>query len=345
MNIVIRVDASNSIGTGHIMRCLTLADELSKQGAAISLICREEPGNMINYIEKRGYEVHPIPAGIDLETDVKFSKGYLEKHYEIIDWLVVDHYELDARWESYMHSTARKIMVIDDLADRTHDCDILLDQNYNETHNCYQRLVPNTCTQLLGPKYALLRPQFSKAREKLRNRTGEVKRILVFMGGADPTNQTCKVLRAIKKLNNPDIAVDTVIGASNKHREKIESLASNMSNTICHYNVENMSELMAVADLSIGASGTTSWERCCVGLPSLVITIANNQIDIAENLAKSGIVINLGWFEDVKQSDIKSALENLLDKPDIIRQMSIDGMRMVDALGTERVARELTYVK
>jgi UDP-2,4-diacetamido-2,4,6-trideoxy-beta-L-altropyranose hydrolase len=345
MNVIIRVDASNSIGTGHIMRCLTLADELTQNRGKVEFICREEPGNMINHIEKRGYEVKPLPAGIDLETDRELSQDFLGKHTETIDWLVVDHYELDARWESYMHSSVRKIMVIDDMANRPHDCDLLLDQNYNETPNRYQRLVPITCTQLLGPEYALLRPQFSKAREKLRNRTGEVKRILVFMGGADPTNQTCKVLRAIKKFNSPDIAVDTVIGVSNKHREEIENLASNMSKTICHYNVENMSELMAVADLSIGASGTTSWERCCVGLPSLVITIANNQIKIAENLGKNGIITNLGWFEDVNQSDIKSALEYLLDKPDIIRQMSIDGMRIVDTLGTERVARELTYVK
>ncbi len=345
MNILIRTDASSIIGAGHLIRCLTLADELTQNGGKVEFICREEPGHMINHIEEQGYQVYRLPSGIDLETDVKLSKGYLEKHSRPIDWLVVDHYELDTRWESYMHSSVRKIMVIDDMANRPHDCDLLLDQNYNETPNRYQRLVPNTCTQLLGPKYALLRPQFSKAREKLRNRTGEVKRILVFMGGADPTNQTCKVLRAIKKLNSPVIAVDTVIGTANKHREEIESLASNMSNTICHYNVENMSELMAVADLSIGAAGTTAWERSCVGLPSLVITIANNQIEIAENLAKSGIVINLGWFEDVKKTKITSPLKNLLDKPDIIRQMSIDGMRMVDALGTERVARELTYVK
>ena len=345
MNVLIRTDASSIIGTGHIIRCLTLADELTQNGGKVEFICREEPGNMINYIEKRGYEVKPLSAGIELETDRKLSKDFFGKYPRPIDWLVVDHYELDARWESYMRSSVQKIMVIDDMANRPHDCDLLLDQNYNEIPNRYQGLVPDSCTQMLGPEYALLRPQFSKARGKLRNRTGEIKRILVFMGGTDPTNQTCKVLRAIEKLNSPDIAVDTVIGATNKNSDEIERLASNMSNTTCHCNVENMSELMAAADLSIGAAGATAWERCCVGLPGLIIIIADNQIEIAENLSKRGIITNLGWFEDVKQSDIKSALENLLDKPDIIRQMSVDGMRMVDALGTERVARELIYVK
>lgn len=345
MNVVIRTDSSISIGTGHLIRCLTLADGLKQQGIGVHFVCREEKGNLIELIENRGYEVHRLPSNIELRAEKKLTQIILEKKLTFPDWLIIDHYDIDCSWEISFRKYVKKIMVIDDLANRKHDCDLLLDQNYNVDNERYHGLIPDHCVQLLGPRYALVRPQFREARENLRKRNGEVKRILVFMGGADPTNQTCKVLGAIKKLNSPVIAVDTVIGTANKHREEIESLASNMSNTICHYNVENMSELMAVADLSIGAAGTTAWERSCVGLPSLVITIANNQIEIAENLAKSGIVINLGWFEDVKKTKITSALKNLLDKPDIIRQMSIDGMRMVDALGTERVARELTYVK
>ncbi|MFQ5787183.1 MAG: UDP-2,4-diacetamido-2,4,6-trideoxy-beta-L-altropyranose hydrolase, partial [Thermodesulfobacteriota bacterium] len=228
-----RTDASFSIGTGHVMRCLTLANELSQKGATIKFICREEPGHMINHIEEQGYQVYRLPSGIDLETDLKLSKGYLEKHSRPIDWLVVDHYDMDIRWESCMRQSVHKIMVIDDMINRVHDCDILLNQNYGFFEEQYQGLVPNHCIQLLGPKYALLRPQFRKVLENLRERDGEVKRILVFMGGADPTNQTCKVLRAIKKLNSPDITVDTVIGASNPNRGEVERLSSEIPNASC----------------------------------------------------------------------------------------------------------------
>jgi UDP-2,4-diacetamido-2,4,6-trideoxy-beta-L-altropyranose hydrolase len=206
----------------------------------------------------------------------------------------------------------KKIMVIDDLANRKHSCDLLLDQNYNKNGSRYNGLVPENCIQLLGPEYALLRPQFREARENLKREKNKVKRVLVFMGGADPTNATGKVLKAIKMLNRPDIITDVVIGIANPHRERIRRLASQMPNVVCHINVDNMAELTASADLYIGAGGITTWERCCLGVPSIVIVIAENQRSATESLAEDGVVMNLGWDKGVREGAITDAIRQLI---------------------------------
>lgn len=362
MNVFFRVDSSIQIGTGHLMRCLTLADVLREKEAMVSFICRELSGNLCDFVGKKGFRVYRLPyitsqfddkrhnthhtqwLGVTWETDAEQTKAILMKDTHDIDWLVADHYALDKQWETQMRPFVKKIMIIDDLADRPHDCDLILDQNYTQSENRYNGLVPNTCIRLMGPEYALLRPQFGKARKNLRGRDGKVKRILVFMGGADPGNVTCKVLRAIQMLNQHGISIDVVIGASNTHANEVRALTSNMPDTTCHFHVENMAEFMASADLSIGAGGTATWERCCVGLPSLVITIAENQRDIAENLSRNGSIINLGWYESIKESDISTALENLLATPDRIRQMSLKGMQLVDADGTIRAAETIEEI-
>ena len=361
MNIVFRVDSSVQIGTGHLMRCLTLADVLRAKKTTVSFICRELPGNLCDFIERKGFGTYRLPfitahddnqnpgytqwLGVGWKEDAEQIKAILVKEDKAIDWLIIDHYALDRQWETMLRPYVKKMMVIDDLANRNHNCDLLLDQNlYENMETRYKGLVPEHCQILLGPKYALLRSEFREERRNLRQRDGNVQRILIFFGGSDPTNETSKALEALRLLNRPDIAVDVVIGASNTHANEVEALASNIPDTICHFHVENMAELMALADLSIGAGGTATWERCCVGLPSLVITIAENQRDIAENLAQNGSIINLGWYESIKESDINSTLENFLANPDRIRQMSLKGMQLVDADGTNKVAETVEEI-
>ncbi len=229
-------------------------------------------------------------------------------------------------------------MVIDDLADRKHDCDLLLNQNYSTDEKRYLGMAPDDCIQLLGPEYALLRPQFFMAREKLRERNGDVKRILVFMGGSDPTDQTSRVLSAIKKLNKPDIVADVVIGSSNSKCTEIENLISSMPNTTYYFDVENMAELMSYADLAIGAGGTASWERCCVGLPSVVINIADNQTGISKSLSKKGCCIDLGWYEHVSIEKIKNCLDDLIMNTLQLVKISRECLSLVDGLGSGRVS-------
>jgi len=344
MKIVFRTDSSMDIGTGHVMRCLTLADELMERGADLSFVCRKAPGNLIQHIEDKGYRVYPLPPDIDLSVDKDLTQKILQKQTELIDWLIIDHYEIDILWESYLRKYVKKIMVIDDLANRYHDCDILLDQNISVKGNRYNGFVPLHCLKLLGPEYALLMQEFAQARMSLKERAEEVKRILVTMGGVDHENQTAKVLKGIKMLGRNDISVDVILGASNPNRSKIEEMISEMQNAKCFNNVKNMADFMVKADIAIGASGSTTWERCCLGLPSIVMVLADNQKDIAEELGKEGVVVNLGWHEDVTEMDIKNAVENLLADSDKRGKMSLKGKEMVDGIGIKKVVEKIIEV-
>jgi UDP-2,4-diacetamido-2,4,6-trideoxy-beta-L-altropyranose hydrolase len=319
------------------MRCLTLADELRQKCTDISFICREEPGNLISYIENRGYKVHRLPGDIDTEMDSRLTKEFLSKYETEPDWLIIDHYDIDISWEYPVRKYAKKFMVIDDLANREHDCDLLLDQNYSRNKNRYNRLVPENCIQLLGPKYAILRPQFQKANENLRRRDGGVNRILVFMGGVDSQNITSKTLRAIHMLDRSDIATDVVIGNLNPYHDEIKTHASHMPNTNCHLNVENMAEMMTAADLCIGGCGTATWERCYLGLPSIVLVLAENQRKIAENLDDEGAIINLGWCQNVKESSITECISELINNPEKKQSMTDKSRNLVDGEGVSRV--------
>lgn len=344
MKIVFRTDSSMDIGTGHVMRCLTLADELMERGADLSFVCRKAPGNLIQHIEDKGYRVYPLPPDIDLSVDKDLTQKILQKQTELIDWLIIDHYEIDILWESYLRKYVKKIMVIDDLANRYHDCDILLDQNISVKGNRYNGFVPLHCLKLLGPEYALLMQEFAQARMSLKERAEEVKRILVTMGGVDHENQTAKVLKGIKMLGRNDISVDVILGASNPNRSKIEEMISEMQNAKCFNNVKNMADFMVKADIAIGASGSTTWERCCLGLPSIVMVLADNQKDIAEELEKEGVVVNLGWHEDVTEMDIKNAVENLLADSDKRGKMNLKGKEMVDGIGIKKVVEKIIEV-
>ena len=236
LKVVFRCDASILMGSGHVMRCLTLANELREQGADITLICRKHPGHLFDLIESSKHRLLRLPfaatsatgklahahwLGATQEEDSKQTVEAL-KTIERVDWLVVDHYALDVEWEAAIRSYTKHIMVIDDLADRVHDCDVLLDQNLHraEMETRYEKLIPPQCKKLLGPKYALLRPEFKKARSNLKVRDGSVKRIFVFFGGSDPTNETGKALQAIQQLGRTDIAIDVVVGSTNPHQSR-----------------------------------------------------------------------------------------------------------------------------
>ncbi|MCL6479749.1 MAG: UDP-2,4-diacetamido-2,4,6-trideoxy-beta-L-altropyranose hydrolase [Peptococcaceae bacterium] len=352
MKVVFRADASVQIGTGHIMRCLTLADELRKKGAEIFFICRLLPGNLCGLIEQKGYLVHRLPypeqspnsvtnharrEEVSWQTDAEETKTILAKEIGGIDWLVVDHYALDIRWETLMRPHAKKIMVIDDLADRPHDCDLLLDQNlYENMETRYQTLIPGHCLTLLGPGYVLLRPEFKKVRRNLRQRDGTVKRILIFFGGSDPTNETAKALKAVQLINRPEVIIDVVVGSTNLHKEEIQQLCSIRPNTSFYCQVENMAELMARADLAIGAGGTTTWERCFLGLPSITLIVAQNQADTTKTVAAKGAAWNLGWSGSVSLEILAEAIKMAMNDPVALKDMGLTAMRLMGEVSFHR---------
>lgn len=334
MNVVFRVDASMQIGSGHVMRCLTLADELALRGAGATFICRELQGNLIDFIAAKGYRVRGLPRpaveyaptvedvahvawlGVSQEEDAAATAtalGSLPKP----QWLIVDHYALGSRWERVLTPCAGKIMVIDDLADRSHDCELLLDQNfYLDPLVRYDGLVPGTCRKLLGPRYALLRPEFATAGKNLRRRDGKIGRILVFFGGVDPSNETWKTLLALEATGAQDVVVDVVVGAGNQQKERIEEFCRDHERYHYHCQVDNMAELMVAADLAIGAGGTTTWERCSVALPSVSIVIAANQLETTQAVAWAGATVYLGTHDEVSVEEISSAVMDLKNAPE-----------------------------
>lgn len=342
------------------MRCLTLADELRGRGTESIFVCREFAGNLCGYIEEKGYIVHRLPVsdtpkentegnlkhaawlGADWQTDARQVEEIIKGIEPLPDWLVVDHYALDERWEGYLRPYVKKIMVIDDLADRPHVCDLLLDQNFYENFESrYDGLVPAWCKKLLGPKYALLRPEFSEARKNLRKRDGHVKRIMIFFGGSDPTNETTKALEAIRMLNRPDIAVDVVVGAFNPYHRVIEQIASDLPNCTCYFKVENMGELMTRADLGVGAGGATVWERCVLGLPCLIVSVAENQEKTVSDMAESGYLLFLGQSETVSGTSLYHTLETFLQSPWLLSSFARKTRSLVDGRGANRVAQEV----
>lgn len=352
MVILFRVDASNQIGTGHVMRCLTLAERLRNAGAEIAFICREHPGHLCDFIEKRNFRLirlaTPTPSaisdnlahshwlGVSQEDDARETLAQLEG-MEGCDWLIVDHYALSVTWEVAMRPFAKRIMAIDDLADRKHDCDLLLDQNFYEGEDSrYDRLVPSQCKKLLGPRYAMLRAEFFNALPKVKQRTGELKRILVFFGGSDYDNETLKALRAIYSLNQSQINVDVILGVNFPFRSAVLDFVSRMTKVVCHDYVDNMAELMASSDLYLGAAGITTWERCCLGLPSLVIAVATNQVGPMEQMERAGIVRFLGEGRNVTVDDILKTLDEMMAAPSVLAEMSHKSMKLVDGSGAQR---------
>jgi len=344
MKYVIRTDSSSAIGSGHLMRCLTLAESLRRAGESIIFISRDLPGNLGHLVEKAGYRIHMLRHSgprddFDETDDLQMTMGLIKAEAPV-DWLIVDCYTLDDRWEKPLRDYVGHILVIDDLADRKHDCDLLLDQNlYPGGDTRYDDRLPDHCRQLIGPKYALLRPEFASAREHMRKRDGSINRLLISMGGADPHNLTSQALQAAATLNTPELAVDVVIGAANPYVNEIKEIAHNLPYAAIHHPARNMAALMAGADLCIGTSGSTTWERCCLGLPNLFIAAGDNELEIARSAETAGIGKFLGRHDEVWPEMIADELRALFNRPDLIRSWSATGAALVDGQGAERVCR------
>lgn len=336
------------------MRCLTLADTLKRQGAQIRFVSRELPAHLRDMLAAKGMELvllesESSPAAVDdlahshwLGTsqahDVQATiKAISDQSW---DWMVVDHYSLDARWEGSLRLVVKRILVIDDLADRRHDCDILLDQNlYAGMQTRYEGKVPSHCQLLLGPRYALLRDEFRSFREQVKPRDGLVKKLLVFFGGVDAENHTSLAIEAIAGLSADGLHVDVVIGAQHPCRSAIEERCAKLKYT-CHVQTRRMAELMADADLAIGAGGSSTWERCCLGLPALSLCIAENQRKQIADAAEYGLLYAPSGVGDVLNM-LKSHTQALLENPPLLRLISNNAIETVDGKGVERVANAL----
>ncbi|MFN9490492.1 MAG: UDP-2,4-diacetamido-2,4,6-trideoxy-beta-L-altropyranose hydrolase [Betaproteobacteria bacterium] len=337
--IAIRADASSTIGAGHIMRCLTLANELRHAGAEILFLSRNVTGDAFDIIHNNCFPSISLGNATSWSCDADRTLAALINQPPF-DWLIVDHYGLDRGWESRTRSVAHKILVIDDLANRPHDCDALLDQNYYiNAKQRYDSLVPSNCRLFLGLEFALLRNEFKIAARNVRPRQNHIRRILVTFGATDPTNETEKVLSALRSLDSPLISVDVVVGTANLRRSVIEALCSAMPRVRCHVQTNRMVELMNAADLAIGAAGATTWERCILGLPALTVITADNQKQTASDLAAAGAIWLLGQANDLTANHYETALRTAIDSPARLRSLSIrarDIMAMSTALPEDK---------
>lgn len=355
-NIIFRVDASPEIGTGHVMRCLTLAEALRERGCECQFICREHPGNLIDLISERGFTAHCLPSaeasrglrqdprslahaewlGADWRTDAAQTRKAMGD--VTVDWLVIDHYAIDESWERKLRPACRRLMVIDDLADRNHDCDLLLDQNLVASwQDRYRNKVPDNCAFLLGPEYALLQSIYAELHDRISPREGRIRRILVYFGGADTDNLTGMVISAFGVINTEGVFMDVVMNPASPHIATVRELAGKDTRISLHESLPNLAPLISEADLAIGAGGATSWERCCLGLPTLIITLADNQRPIAEELDRTGMAQWLGHKDNINAVQLSRTLQTVLDN-DVPPECSQRCYALVDGRGVERVA-------
>jgi UDP-2,4-diacetamido-2,4,6-trideoxy-beta-L-altropyranose hydrolase len=362
--VIIRADASTQIGSGHVMRCLTLAEELRDAGSMVSFVSRAHPGNLNELIREKGFQCLELPEAAAIETteqrvqDSRFEYGSwlgvsqqqdAKETIEALrgvrpDWLIVDHYGLDEEWETLLRPHAAKTMVIDDLADRRHNCDLLLDQTFGRGPLDYEGLTPSYATILCGSRYALLRPDFAKFRNsswQVRNKRS-LERVFVNLGGVDKDNITCAVLRSLEGSSlSRSSKITVVLGKNAPWREDVQRVAREIKfETKVLVGVSDMARLMSDADFAIGASGSSAWERCCIGLPTAMIITADNQKYAAIKLHEAGAA----WLLD-KSKNLTKQVRNLLKKvicnPLLLKEVSDRAAKVTDGRGCSLVTKAI----
>ena len=361
MQVAFRCDASFDIGSGHVMRCLTLAAALREYGHLCRFICRDLPGHMAEIVSKSGFPVtlltkppsnfiaiegsssHEYWAGVTWEKDVVETQKALPDECE---WLVVDHYAFDLNWEKAIRSFVKRVFVIDDLADRAHDADLVLDQSIGRSTADYDGLLPSYTMRLIGPHYAILRPEFLQRRSQSIFRRREagfaLRHLLIFMGGVDFPNITSKMLCSLDSCMVASLdQVTVVMGPLAPALEEVRSFIPNLSvPTRLVVGAQDMATLMYEADLAIGGVGGATLERCCLGLPTLTVVMAENQRFMAKALQDLGASITLGDITTDQDFQIKDFdLLKVLSRLSLgqLEEMTNACIKITDGHGTGRI--------
>ncbi len=355
MKVAIRLDVSRQIGTGHFARCLTLANALSQSGAAVTFFCRFIPDGAQQRIAECGHSLHVLPQA-ETPPDTELAHGdwlgasQEEDAQAVIallgegrpDWLIVDHYAIGKNWHQRLRPYVGHILVVDDLCDRELDCDIVLDQNFRlaDTHK-YTTEVPSHCIRLLGPRYSLLAPDYGAEREKSKPRT-DVRKLMIFFGGGDPDGELCIMsAKAALAVLPPEATVEVIFGGGDvMAAAAFEDLCSNYPNFALFGAQKTLAPFMAHADLSVGAVGATSWERMCLGVPTLGVSCADNQYPVAKDLDEAGFIRLIGVKESISQSDIEQAISDVINGG-FLEEWSQACMTVCDGSGTSRVVETM----
>lgn len=331
MQAVFRVDASDKIGGGHIMRCLSLAAGLTDAGWDCGFACNKQALSLAQGLRRHDNLIVPVADPSTAAMMEKWKKPW--------DIAVVDHYDLGEDFEKSLRKRARRILAIDDMNTRLHHCDILIDQTLDRTPEDYKGLVPRDSILLLGPSYALLRPEFAEARigRTKRKTNSRLTKIVIGFGLSDPDNLSLLALEAIRETGL-DLSVDVIVGTESPHMEALRACASNMKQTVNIYlDPVNIAEILSNADLAIGAAGVSAWERCCVGLPTLMGILVDNQHDIGVAIERRGAAKLLGYPQPFDRSHVANGIVELSVAPWKLDEMSKAALEICDGRGALRV--------
>jgi UDP-2,4-diacetamido-2,4,6-trideoxy-beta-L-altropyranose hydrolase len=360
-NIAFRVDSATEIGAGHVIRCITLADILRKRGYRVFFVCRAHKGNLIPYIIEEGYDVFILPVGQQSNSMENVNQDYqswlgaeqsedalqtislLKLNLKSVDWLVVDHYAIDHRWHQKLGQLARNILVIDDLANRKYYCDILLDPTYGIDKKSYLKKVNNNTKLLLGPEYALLRSGFQSVRKQvieLRKDIKAPKNILLCFGGGDSHGYILELANILHSQTR-DFRVNIIITNSDKSLEKLRNLSNKDERFTINTMPVDMVNTMSKADFSIGAAGGMCWERACLGLPTILFSIADNQKTIAHHLIKNNIAVSSGSIDPVNKERFIQLVNRMMDDINFYSHLVNANINITDGKGAERVVNEM----
>lgn len=355
MKVAVRVDATLAIGTGHLGRCRTLARALRAQAIQPLFICRAMPEALRSSLDGEGFDAVHLPAALRAEPtaggpahaawleadplqDAEDTIAAIARLRGRVDWLIVDHYALDAGWHARLRAVAGRLLVIDDLADRPLDCDLLLDQTFGRDEAPYRARVPRGARMLLGTSHALLRPEFARLRPAAlqRRRKAPAQRVLVSFGGMDVQNMSMLALNAVAR--EPAVTgVDVVLGGGGPHLGAIARRVAEFERGSIHVDTPDMAGLMAAADVAIGACGFSSWERCCLGLPTIAFAVAANQAFAADQLRRAGAVSLVSMESADGAGEIARSVHHLMANADSRRRMGEAAAAVCDGEGVRRV--------
>lgn len=339
MNVFFRTDASDTIGAGHLTRCLVLADAIAGQGGTCHFLVRHQNAVSRRLLDGRSYPVFSVdlPEDCDPSEDVRRCIGYARSVATAVDWLVVDHYGLDAQWERAARSLSSCILVIDDLADRAHDCDVLVDPGLGRQASEYARWVSAPTDMLLGSRYAILKPAFA-LNHGLAPLWSEVRRAHVFFGGGSAAEWMPECIDIMMDVE-PDLEVSAVGMCSEQAMDRLMKRHGSRLKWVRQ--VDDMARHYATCSVALGSPGTATWERACIGLPSALLATAPNQVPILEGLDRLGLCRFLGPAWELKAPELRTRTRDFLQDDAARAVMRNCGLSAVDGRGVERLLRRL----
>lgn len=340
MRLLFRCDASTQMGAGHLMRCLSIADLAADRGGLCHFFCTELPGFDPAQVVSRKHGITLLPAQHDWRT---FYRAIMK--WSGSDWLIVDHYQLDRRWEEPLAALFPQRLVIDDLADRPHMATQLLDTTpYRQPCDYHESRFERP--PLLGPAYAPLRPEFAWLRSTAlaKRVTGKpTGRLLLSIGAMDSDNHLSRLLPQLDRLSIPSMKIDIVLASRAPHIDTLRRvIATSRHEVTLHLDATNMAELMLRADLAIGAGGTSSWERAALALPTLLFTLADNQRENARRLTQASAVLWLGDLRELNDQELWQQLSEQWPTPEMLQHLSEHAAALCDGTGALRLLQALT---